>query len=157
MGGIEMRIGQWALLAASLSAGCSSASRPLTVTRAGEVDKEVRAFARDVARGVTQEGPAAWRRYFSDSPEFFMAADGQMAFPNGASAMAAIPDLVRTIRQIDLQWGEEMRVDPLPADLAVLATPYHEVRTGPAGGRVSEAGYFTLKTAVDRPPHKLPL
>jgi hypothetical protein len=141
-----MRIGQWALLAAILSAGCSSGSRPLTSTRAGEVDKEVRVFARDVARGVTREGPAAWRRYFSEGPEFFMAADGRLAFPNGASAMAAIPDLARTIRQIDLQWGEEMRVDPLTPDLAVMAAPYHEVLTGPAGDRVSEEGYFTGTT-----------
>jgi hypothetical protein len=118
----------------------------LTSTRAGEVDKEVRAFAREVARNVTQEGPIAWRRYFSDSPEFFMAADGRLAFPNGASAIAAIPNLTRTIRQIDLQWGEEMRVDPLTPDLAIMATPYREVRTGPAGDRVNEVGYFTATT-----------
>jgi len=141
-----MRIWQWALLAPILSAGCSSGPQHLTSARAGEIDKEVRAFARDVARGVSQEGPTAWRRYFSESPEFFMAAEGRLTFSNGASAIAAIPDLARTIRQIDLHWGEEMRVDPLTPDLAVMATPYREVRTGPAGDRVSEAGYFTGTT-----------
>jgi len=140
-----MRIWQWALLATILS-GCSSGSRPLTSTRTAEIDKEVRAFAQDVARGVTREGPTAWRRYFSESPEFFMAAEGRLAFPNGASAIAAIPDLARGIRQIDLQWGEDMRVDPLTPELAVLAMPYREVRTGAAGDRISEAGYFTGTT-----------
>jgi hypothetical protein len=144
--GLDMRIWQWALLATILSAGCSGDSRHLTSTRMAEIDKEVRAFAQDVARGVTKEGPTAWRRYFSESPEFFMAAEGRLAFPNGASAIAAIPDLARNIRQIELQWGAEMRVDPLTPDLAVMAAPYHEIRTGPAGDRVSEAGYFTGTT-----------
>jgi hypothetical protein len=144
--GFEMRIAQLALWAAILCSGCSSGPRQLTSTRTVEVDKEVRAFARDVARGVTQEGPTAWRRYFSESPEFFMAAEGRLAFPNGASAIAALPDVARTIRQIDLQWGEEMRVDPLTPDLAVMATPYHEIRTNAAGDRVNEAGYFTATT-----------
>jgi hypothetical protein len=141
-----MRIWQWAILATMVSTGCSSGPRHLTSTRTAEIDKEVRVFAQDVARGVTQEGPTAWRRYFSESPNFFMAAEGRLAFPNGASAIAAIPDLARSIRQIDLQWGEELRVDPLAPDLAVLATPYREIRTGPAGDRVSEAGYFTATT-----------
>src|ERR1019366_3041949 len=138
---------QWALLAVTiLSAGCSRDSRYLTAARAAEVDTEVRGFAREVARNVTQEGPTAWRRYFAESPAFFMAAEGRLAFPNGASAITAIPDLARTIKRIDLRWGEELRVDPLAPDLAVLATPYREIRTGPAGDRVSGAGYFTATT-----------
>jgi len=141
-----MRIWQWPVVAVVLCAGCSGGPRPLTSQRTAEIDREVRAFAQDVARGVTREGPTAWRRYFSESPEFFMAAEGRLAFANGASAIAAIPDLARTIRQIDLVWGDELRVDPLAPDLAVLAAPYREIRTGPAGDRVTEAGYFTATT-----------
>ncbi|HUB80440.1 MAG TPA: hypothetical protein VMB03_16665 [Bryobacteraceae bacterium] len=141
-----MRIWQWILAATVLCAGCSSGPRSLTSQRTAEIDREVRVFARDVAHGVTQEGPTAWRRYFSESPEFFMAAEGRLAFANGASAIAAIPDLARTIKQIDLEWGDELRVDPLAPDLAVMAAPYREIRTGPMGDRVSEAGYFTATT-----------
>jgi len=141
-----MRIWQWAWVAMVLSAGCSSGPRSLTSQRSAEIDREVRAFAQDVARGVTQEGPTAWRRYFSESPEFFMASEGRLAFANGASAIAAIPGLARTIRQIDLEWGDELRVDPLAPDLAVMGVPYREIRTGPTGDRVSEAGYFTATT-----------
>ena len=141
-----MRIFEWALLATLVSAGCSDGPRHLTSARTAEIDKEVRAFAQDVARGVTREGPTAWRRYFSESPEFFMAAEGRLAFSNGASAIAAIPDLARAIKQIDLEWGEDLRVDPLAPDLAILAAPYHEIRTGAAGDRINEAGYFTATT-----------
>jgi hypothetical protein len=142
----EMRMGKWVLLATFVCAGCSSGPQRLTSMRTAEIDKEVRAFAQDVAHGVTKEGPTAWRRYFSERPEFFMAAEGRLAFPNGASAIAAIPDIARAIKQIDLQWGEGMRVDPLAPDLAVMASPYHEIRTGSSGERVNEAGYFTGTT-----------
>jgi hypothetical protein len=119
-----MRSWRWAVVAAVVAtAGCSSGPRELTSTRAAEVDKEVRAFAKDVASGVTHDGPTAWRRYFSDSPAFFMASEGRLAFTNGASAAAAIPDLARTIRKLQLEWGEELRVDPLTPELAVMATP----------------------------------
>lgn len=144
--GAFMRIWRWACLAIVLSAGCSSSPKELTSTRMMQIDQEVRAFAQDVARGVSQEGPTAWRRYFSESPEFFMAAEGRLAFSNGASAIASIPDVARKVRQVELQWGEDMRVDPLAPNLAVMAAPYHEVRTGPAGDRISEAGYFTATT-----------
>ncbi|HEX3747326.1 MAG TPA: hypothetical protein VHW09_25495 [Bryobacteraceae bacterium] len=141
-----MRSWRWVLLAAMVSAGCSNGPQRLTSARTVEIDREVRAFAQDVERGVTREGPTAWQRYFSESPEFFMAAEGRLAFSNGASAIAAMPDLARAIKQIDLKWGEDLRVDPLAPDLAVMAVPYREVRTGPTGDRISEAGYFTATT-----------
>ena len=83
-------------------------------------------------------GPALRRQ-----PVFFMAADGHMAFPNHAAAMAAIPELVRTIKQIELRWGDDLRVDPLTPDLAAVGTSYHEVRVSPDGHRVEEDGFFT--------------
>jgi hypothetical protein len=146
--GFEMRIGLCAVLAAMLCVGCSSSPQRLTSARTAEVEKEVRAFAQDVARGVTKEGPTAWRRYFSESPEFFMAAEGRLTFANGASAIAAIPDIARAIKQIDLEWGAELRVDPLTSDLAVLAAPYREVRTNATGDRINEMGYFTATTQL---------
>ena len=138
-----MRLWYCAILSTLLLGGCSSDPQRLTDTRREEIQKEVRAFAKDVEHGVTQEGPTAWRRYFSESPEFFMASEGRLAFSNGESAIAAIPDLAHAIKRIELQWGEEMRVDPLAPNLAMMATPYHEVRTGATGSRVNDAGYFT--------------
>ncbi len=127
----------WAIvLAAAAGAGCGG-------YRAAEVATSVRAFAGTVAHDITQEGPAAWRKHFADSPSFFMAADGQMVFPNSAAATAGIQDLSRTIKHIDLQWGGDLRVDPLAADLAVVATTYHEVMVSAEGRRVESTGFFT--------------
>jgi hypothetical protein len=137
------------LLAAIAAAGCGpnhvapSESQSLTAARAAAVDVSVRAFAQTVAHDVTQEGPSAWRRHFADTPEFFMASEGRLVFPNSASATAAIQDLPRKIKQIDLRWGDDLRIDPLTPDLAVVAASYHEVQVSPEGRRVEEAGFFT--------------
>lgn len=134
------------LISSAVSAtpqSASAQSRPLTAERAAAVEAGVRAFTRTVAHDVTEEGPAAWRKHFADSPLFFMAVDGKLVFPSGAAAMAAIPDLARTIKHIELRWGDDLRVDPLTADLAVVAATWHEVIVDPTGKRMDESGYFT--------------
>jgi hypothetical protein len=125
------------LVTAIATVGCQHASK---------VQDDVRAFMLTVAHDITQEGPAAWRRHFADSPYFFMAVDGHMAFPNSAAVTAAIPDLVRAIPQIKLQWGNDLRVDPLTPDLAVVATTYRETQVGPNGKSVDDNGFFTGTT-----------
>jgi hypothetical protein len=144
--GILMRILAWATLAALiLSAAYGShpaASQPLTPARAAAIQADVRAFAQNVARDVTAQGPVAWRTYFADSPSFFMAVNGRLQFPDSASAKTAIGQLAHSIQHIELTWGD-LRVDPLTADLAVLAAPYHELRVDPAGARLDEDGFFT--------------
>ena len=115
----------------------------LTTTSSSQVESGVRSFMRDVARDVTQEGPSAWRKHFSDSPAFFMASEGQMAFPNSEAATKGIHDFALGIKHMELVWGDDLRVDPLTSDLAVVAVPWQEVRVDIAGKRVEESGFFT--------------
>jgi len=42
------------------------------------VEQAMRAYAQEVARDITQEGPAAWRRHFAHSPAVFMASEGTL-------------------------------------------------------------------------------
>ncbi len=121
----------------------SAMPQPLSARREAAIGVDVRAFALDVARDISAEGPAAWRRYFSESPAFFMAADGNLQFPDSASATAGIQALTRTIRHIDLKWDGDLRVDPLAPDLALIATPYHEIIVTSSGARVDSTGFFT--------------
>ncbi len=136
------------------SAGCAaaggvdSAPAALTPASATEVEDGVRRFMTTVARDVTREGPSAWRHAFAEGPSFFMASDGQLVFPSGAAAAGAIPELVRTIRSIELRWGDDLRVDPLTASLAVVAASYREVRVDAAGKRVDDSGFFTGTTEL---------
>jgi hypothetical protein len=115
----------------------------LSPKRKAAVEDAVRRFASKVAQDVTQEGPAAWRKEFSDSPAFFMASDGQLAFANRQAAEQGIDELARTIKQIELRWGSDLRVDALTEDLAMVATSWHEFRVDMQGHRVEDSGYFT--------------
>jgi len=136
-----MRTTQWLLLLTMLgSAGCGS---HLTAERAAKVEDSVRAYARTVAQDVTKDGPAAWRKHFAESPGFFMAVNGQMALPTSAAATTAIQNLAHSLKSVELQWGEDLRVDPLTQDLAVMASSYHERRVSTSADTVDENGFFT--------------
>ena len=145
-----MRASQCALLVAILAfVGCranramSGDPQSLTPERAAAVEADVRAFAQTVAHDVTLEGPLAWRKHFADSPAFFMADEGRMAFPNSTVATAGIQDFARTIKQMELRWGDDLRVDPLTPNFAVIAATYKEVRLDTAGHHIEETGFFT--------------
>lgn len=133
------------LLAGLLVAACRSpaADRALTPAHSAAIADSVRAFAATVAQGITRNGPGAWRGFFADTPAFFMAAEGQLVFPNSESATVAIQSLTRMISHIELRWGDSLRVDPLAPGLALLATAYYEARLDSAGHRLEEHGFFT--------------
>ena len=145
-----MRLWSWILLMAVVaSIGCqgqrdTGGNGPsLTPERKAAVEDGVRRFVLRLAQDVTQEGPAAWRKEFADTPSFFMATEGQMVFANGQAAAQGIQDLTRMIKHIELRWGNDLRVDPLTPDLAVVATSWQEVREDMEGHQVTESGFVT--------------
>jgi len=115
----------------------------LTAAYAASVDSDVRAFMRVVAHDVTKDGPIAWRKHFADSPAFFMAVDGHLVFPNSAAATAGIQGAAGMFKHVELRWGDDLRVDPLAENFAVVGASYHEVRVDTAGKRADEDGFFT--------------
>jgi hypothetical protein len=124
----------------------SGAARHPPVVTSGEavaVDQAVRAFMQTVSQSVTQDGPLAWIKYFDESPAFFMAVNGQMAFPNASAAQEGTRKFAQTIRQIELKWGDDLRVDPLTNEYAVVGVSWREVQVDTAGHSVTETGYFT--------------
>ena len=139
----------WALLLITVCAGCNmrdreaAESQSLTPARAAAVEAGVRAFTATVARDVTEEGPLAWGRHFDNSPAFFMAVNGQMAFPNGTAAKEGIQSAALSIKRIELRWGDDLRVDALTPELAVVAAPWHEIQMDAAGHTVEVSGFFT--------------
>jgi hypothetical protein len=106
--------GSTLLLAAFGSAGCSARTagsaelQSLTPASAAALDESARTFMHTVAHDVTQEGPLAWLKFFNTGPEFFMAVNGQLAFPNAAAAKEGTQNFARTINHIDLTWGDDL-------------------------------------------------
>jgi hypothetical protein len=147
---LSMRTLQGVLLLTTLTFAGSSThytalgeSQALTPERATAVQDGVRAFMRGVAHDVTQDGPTAWRKHFADTPAFFMAVNGKMVFANSAEVTARLPQVARAIKQIELNWGDDLRVDPLAPDLAVVGASYHELQVWADGHHVEDSGYFT--------------
>jgi hypothetical protein len=140
--------GSTLLLAAFGSAGCSARTagsaqlQSLIPASAAAIDESARTFMHTVAHDVSQEGPLAWLRFFNTGPEFFVAVNGQLAFAN-AAAKEGTEKFARTINRIDLTWGDDLRVDPLTAELAVVAASWREIQADKAGHRIEETGYFT--------------
>jgi len=76
---------------------------------------------------------------------------GNWYSPTATSAARGIDDLTRTIKSIELRWGDDLRVDPLTPDLAVMASSWSELRVAADGGRVTDRGYFTRGGTARRP------
>lgn len=135
-----MRLRQ--LLAAPLAL-TALAGTPLDPAARAAVSASVRSFALQVAQGITQDGPTAWQRYFAPTPDFFMAVNGRLQFADGASARQGIAALPAVIRRITLRFGDDLRVDALSTDLAMVASSYSEEVESPDGQRRSDRGFFS--------------
>jgi len=115
----------------------------LTAERKAAVEREVRQFCATVSRDVTQQGPPAWERHLADDPAFFLADEGKLLFPNRKAATQGITEFTRTIQRIELKWGDDLRVDPLTSEFAVVASSWHEVWADKEGHPTTEDGFFT--------------
>jgi Domain of unknown function (DUF4440) len=137
------------LSAALAAAGCGAdrgaatgANAPAAQARSAEEDS-VRAFVHAVAAAVSREGPGAWRRAFADGPEFLMAVNGQLVFPDAAAAARGIEALTHTLPKIELRFGDDLRVDVLTGTFALVGSSYAEVQTDAQGRQHTDRGYFT--------------
>jgi len=96
-----------------------------------------------IATDISAKGPIAWLDWFEASPDFFMASEGMIVFANADSASSFIRNkLVKQIHTIDLRW-DNMRIDPISDNFAVVAANWKENLTDFSNNKISEGGYFT--------------
>jgi hypothetical protein len=143
-----MRLAPWVLLVAVAASGCGLHFNPadscsLTPAQKDATEAAVRRFVATVASDINRDGPAAWHKEFAASPNFFMASEGLLVFPDSQTASQAIDNLARTVKHIELRWGNDLRVDPLTPGLAVVGATYHEIRDDTQGHHVDETGFFS--------------
>jgi hypothetical protein len=126
-----------------LIVSCGGNTETYTLNQFAMVRDSVRVMAESIANDVSREGPLAWLRYFENAPDFFMASEGRLVFPNNDSATNFIKNtLVKSISKIELHWNN-IRIDPLTTRLAGISADFHEDITDYKGRKIAEDGYFT--------------
>jgi len=123
--------------------GCQPGDRPASTGEHVTPYREgISHFAEQITGDLAREGLTAWLRHFQRSPAFFMASGGRVVFPSNDSADAYVTGLATTVRAVELHW-QQLRIDSLTPDLALIGTPFTESLTDTAGHTQRIAGYFT--------------
>lgn len=122
---------------------CNAKKETLTTKQIADVKDSVQIMAASIATTISQQGPTAWLQYFEDVPNFYMASEGKLVFPNYDTAKNFINNtLVNIIHTITLRWSD-VRIDPLTTGLANIAATFHEDITDASGKTTPQDGYFT--------------
>ena len=107
------------------------------------VQDSVQFMVESIAKNISNEGPIVWLRYFENAPDFYMASDGQLVFPNIDTATSFINNkLINLMPDIQLRWSN-IRIDPLTINLACISAAFHEDITDSTGQMTPHDGYFT--------------
>jgi hypothetical protein len=133
----------WIPIASFCVASCSNQPTPTTIYSVQIVKDSVKQLMETISVDISSNGPRAWLNYFEDSPKFFMASDGSIAFQNNDSAKSFIQNtLIKQIRQITLKWTN-VRIDPLTNDLASIGANWQETIVNSSNVSSAYSGYFT--------------
>jgi len=130
-------------LITALLCSCYGNNTSMSASRSQAVKDSVLQLADLTAKDISARGPIAWLDHFEDSPDFFMASDGILAFKNYQTADTFIKDtLVKAISKINLRWSA-IRIDPLSPEIATMAASFHEDISYQSGKITPYDGYFT--------------
>ena len=134
----------FALIAAILLVhACRNHVDSLTEEQSVIVKDSVQQMIESIAKTISHEGPLAWLAYFENSPDFYMAADGRLVFPDRNAATNFLKNTyAKSVRKIELKW-KDVRIDPLGIRIASVGAMYHEDVTDITGKMFPSDGYFT--------------
>ena len=91
----------------SVFISCNNKPDSISLQQSNEVKDSVQHMIELLANDIAHDGPIAWLNYFENTPDFFMASEGQLVFQNSDSATAFIKNtLVKQIQKIELHWSD---------------------------------------------------
>ena len=126
-----------------LISSCHNNTDSLTPAQKSIVVDGVQLMVDSIAKAISHEGPIAWLRYFENSPEFYMASNGQLAFTNNDSLANFLKNTYsKSVSKIELSWNH-VRIEPFTSKIASVAAIFHEDITDFAGRKTPSDGYFT--------------
>jgi hypothetical protein len=138
-----MKSGMLILAMSWLALACHTNPTPLDEKESKLVTDSVRQMVSGLTNELSVKGPVAWLDYFEESPDFFMGADGQLAFKDYQAGKTYVEDTLRkAIVKINLQFNQ-LRIDPLTSGLASIGAGYHEDLLDSAGKMIHADGYVT--------------
>ena len=106
-------------------------------------ETEITSLARAAEKGISASGPKAWLNYFENSPDFYMASDGNLVFKDYPSAQSYITETLEySIPSVKLKW-DNLKVYVLSPDFGSIACGFSEQLTNNEGKIVNVSGYFT--------------
>jgi hypothetical protein len=110
------------------------------------IKDSVQLLLSNTERDMADKGSVAWLGYFENSPNFYMASDGSMAFQNYQAADTFIKEtLIKQIRAISLKLSD-IRIDVISNDFATIGARFHEDLTDFTGKTMPFDGYFSATT-----------
>jgi hypothetical protein len=122
---------------------CGSNKEVLTSEQTAGVKKNVQDLLDSISYNISYRGPVAWPYYFEDTPNFFMASEGQLSFQNLDSARSLINNsIAKQIKRIKLTWNN-IHIDVLTDKMAGVGADFHEDITDAEGKSLPYDGYFT--------------
>ena len=122
---------------------CKQNSTTLSSDQSVAVKDSVLKLANITAQDVSSRGPIAWLDHFENSPDFFMASDGALVFPNYSAADSFIrTKLTKQFRSVGLKWSG-ISVYPITSQSATMGANFHEDIATQDGKTASINGYFT--------------
>jgi hypothetical protein len=126
-----------------LISSCHNNTDSLTTAQRSIVMDSVQLMVDSIAKAISLEGPIAWIRYFENSPDFYMASEGQLAFTNNDSLANFLKNTyTKSVSKIELSWNH-VRIDPFTSKIAAVAAIFHEDITDFAGRKTPSDGFFT--------------
>ena len=124
------------------AAGCAGEMKQLSNAEKAEIEEHVSAMALTIASDLEARGPIAWLDHFLDVPEFFMASDGRLLFPDIESAEKIVEGFAHSIAKMELVW-RDIFIDPIEDGMAMMGATYDEVLVDTSGTVLNLSGYFT--------------
>ena len=126
-----------------LISSCHNNTDSLTTVQRSIVMDSVQLMVDSIAKAISHDGPIAWIRYFENSPDFYMASEGQLGFTNNDSLANFLKNTyTKNVSKIELSWNH-VRIDPFTSKIAAVAAIFHEDITDFAGRKTPSDGYFT--------------
>lgn len=130
------------LLLAFFLSGCIQ-KKPDNAASLSATKDSISLLVENTAKNITAKGPIGWLDEFENSPDFYMANDGAIAFKDYPTAEKFVRDtLSKHMQHIELKFSN-IRIKPLSPESGSIGATFHEMLTITEDKAFPVDGYFT--------------